>query len=411
MVPERRTAVKYLIEKYQNKVLSCLLGEDGRAVEFHADKPQDGLKLGDIVIGRVEKVAENVGACFVEVAKGVKGYLPFDEMQDPAYTRKGPSKRVQQGDELLVQVSREAYGVKGMSLTCRLSLNGRYLVLEKCGTGLGISKKIGEERRKYLKENLFDDAVFDRLDQMLNHCGIVVRTNAESAPDDRVLRELDELASAMQHILLTAPYRPMYTVMFRQPDRWLKRLDSLREDRIEQILTDDRELFDALNAYLPPDMEEKLRFYQDDMISMHNVFSLTRELGSALTKKVNMKSGANLVIEQTEALVSIDVNSAHSVKVRDKEKATLKVNLEAASEVARQIRLRNLSGMILVDFINMDDEEDYGVLMQKLRMATASDPMRVKVVDRTALGLVEMTRRKVEVPLSFAMRDSSDKIF
>ena len=203
----------------------------------------------------------------------------------------------------------------------------------------------------------------------------------------------------------------MYTVMFRQPDRWLKRLDSLREERIEQILTDDRELFDALNAYLPPDMEEKLRFYQDDMISMHNVFSLTRELGSALTKKVNMKSGANLVIEQTEALVSIDVNSAHSVKVRDKEKATLKVNLEAASEVARQIRLRNLSGMILVDFINMDDEEDYGVLMQKLRMATASDPMRVKVVDRTALGLVEMTRRKVEVPLSFAMRDSSDKIF
>ena len=112
-----------------------------------------------------------------------------------------------------------------------------------------------------------------------------------------------------------------------------------------------------------------------------------------------MKSGANLVIEQTEALVSIDVNSAHSINGRDKEKAVLKVNMEAAEECARQIRLRNLSGMILVDFINMEEKESYDQLMRHLAQATAQDPMQVKVEDLTALGLVEMTRKKVEVPL------------
>ena len=186
---------------------------------------------------------------------------------------------------------------------------------------------------------------------------------------------------------------------FRRPDRWLKRIESVQAEKLEEILTDDRHLYETLKDYLPPYLKEKLRFYQDPMISMHNVFSLTRELSRALCRKVNMKSGANLVIEQTEALVSIDVNSAHSINGRDKEKAVLKVNMEAAEECARQIRLRNLSGMILVDFINMEEKESYDQLMRHLAQATAQDPMQVKVEDLTALGLVEMTRRKVEVPL------------
>ncbi len=396
--------MKYLIEKSQNKIMSYLLGADGKAVEIRADQPEDGLKPGDIVIGRVEQVSAATGACFVRIAKDLKGYLPFEEMADPTYTRKGPSKRVQQGDELVVQISREAFGQKDMSLTTKLQLNGRYLVLQRCGTGLGISRKIADERRKDLKDHLFTDEIFRKLDQILGECGIIVRTNAEHAPDSRIRKELDELSAAMQHILLTAPYRTACTVLFRQPDRWLKRTDSLPMDKVDQILTDDRELYDRLAGYLPAAMAEKLRLYQDDMISMHNVFSLTRELSHALTKKVNLKSGANLVIEQTEALVAIDVNSARSVKGKDKEKAALAVNLEAAREVARQIRLRSLSGMILVDFINMEEDADYETLMHELRMATAADPMRVAVIDRTALGLVEMTRRKVEVPLPEQMK-------
>lgn len=392
--------MKYLVEMDKGKVMSYLLSDDGRAAEIHADDQGDGLKLGDIVIGRVEKVAENTGACFVEVEKGVKGYLPFEEMCDATFTRKGPSQKVRQGDELVVQVSREAFGSKGMSLTTRLQLSGRYLVLEKCGMGLGISKKIGEERRNDLRENLLTEEVSDELQKALGTCGIVVRTNAQDAVDDLIRRELIKLARDLQHILLTAPYRPGLAVLYRQPDRWLKRTDSLPEGKIDQILTDDRDLFEKLSAYLSPSLGEKLVFYEDRMISMHNVFSLTRELGQALSRKVNMKSGASLVIEQTEALVSIDVNSAHFISGKDKEKAALKVNLEAACEVARQIRLRGLSGMILVDFINMQEEESYDLLMKQLRAAVASDPMKTNVVDRTALGLVELTRRKVEAPLS-----------
>ena len=392
--------MKYLIEAYSNRILSVLLGEDGRAVEIHADSRTDGLKLGDICIGRVERVAANTGACFVEGARGIKGYLPLDDMTAPRYTRKGSSPKVQQGDELIVQVSREAFGTKGMSLTTKLQLSGRYLLLEMSGTELGISRKIPEERRRALREHLFSEQALDAMRQQLGTCGVIVRTNAEHASDEEIRKELQNLTAAMHQLLLTAPYRPAYTVLLRQPDRWLKRIESVQTERLEEILTDDRNLYEALENYLPPYLREKLRFYQDPMISMHNVFSLTRELSRALCRKVNMKSGANLVIEQTEALVSIDVNSAHSINGRDKEKAVLKVNMEAAEECARQIRLRNLSGMILVDFINMEKKESYDQLMRHLAQAAAQDPMQVKVEDLTALGLVEITRKKVEVPLS-----------
>lgn len=391
--------MKYLIEAYSGRILSVLLGEDGRAVEIHADSKTDGLKLGDICIGRVERVAANTGACFVEVARGIKGYLPLDDLAAPRYTRKGSSPKVQQGDELIVQVSREAFGTKGMSLTTKLQLSGRYLLLEMSGTGLGISRKIQEERRRALREHLFSEQTLEEMRQQLGSCGVIVRTNAEHAPDEDIRKELQNLTGAMHQLLLTAPYRPAYTVLLRQPDRWLKRIESVQAEKLEEILTDDRNLYEALEDYLPPYLKEKLRFYQDPMISMHNAFSLTRELSRALCRKVNMKSGANLVIEQTEALVSIDVNSAHSINGRDKEKAVLKVNMEAAEECARQIRLRNLSGMILVDFINMEEKESYDQLMRHLAQSTAQDPMQVKVEDLTALGLVEMTRKKVEVPL------------
>ena len=391
--------MKYLIEAYSGRILSVLLGEDGRAIEIHADSRTDELKLGDICIGRVERVAANTGACFVEVARGIKGYLPLDDLAAPRYTRKGSSPKVQQGDELIVQVSREAFGTKGMSLTTKLQLSGRYLLLEMSGTGLGISRKIQEERRRALREHLFSEQTLEEMRQQLGSCGVIVRTNAEHAPDEDIRKELQNLTGAMHQLLLTAPYRPAYTVLLRQPDRWLKRIESVQAEKLEEILTDDRNLYEALEDYLPPYLKEKLRFYQDPMISMHNVFSLTRELSRALCRKVNMKSGANLVIEQTEALVSIDVNSAHSINGRDKEKAVLKVNMEAAEECARQIRLRNLSGMILVDFINMEEKESYDQLMRHLAQSTAQDPMQVKVEDLTALGLVEMTRKKVEVPL------------
>ncbi|MDY5578749.1 ribonuclease E/G [Porcincola intestinalis] len=391
--------MKYLIEAYSGRILSVLLGEDGRAVEIHADSKTDGLKLGDICIGRVERVAANTGACFVEVARGIKGYLPLDDLAAPRYTRKGSSPKVQQGDELIVQVSREAFGTKGMSLTTKLQLSGRYLLLEMSGTGLGISRKIQEERRRALREHLFSEQTLEEMRQQLGSCGVIVRTNAEHAPDEDIRKELQNLTGAIHQLLLTAPYRPAYTVLLRQPDRWLKRIESVQAEKLEEILTDDRNLYEALEDYLPPYLKEKLRFYQDPMISMHNAFSLTRELSRALCRKVNMKSGANLVIEQTEALVSIDVNSAHSINGRDKEKAVLKVNMEAAEECARQIRLRNLSGMILVDFINMEEKESYDQLMRHLAQSTAQDPMQVKVEDLTALGLVEMTRKKVEVPL------------
>lgn len=399
--------MKYLVERdaQNNMIMSFLLGEDGRAVEIHADRESQALRVGDILLGRVEHVAENLRACFVELEHGVKGYLPMEEIVEPVFTKKGPASFLQQSDELVVQITREAIGSKGVSLTTRLQLKGRYVILRRGTIGVGVSKKIDDPRRKMLKEELFSEQEIDELQQAAGPCGITLRTNAQSAPDEEIRAELSRLSEEMKHLLLTAPYRQLFCVMHREPARWLTRMDSLQESRTDAIITDDEGLLREMNGRLKgaAALSGKLRFYRNPQISMHALFGLTRELGQALSRKVEMKSGANLIIEQTEALAVIDVNSAHFIKGRQKEEAVLKVNLEAARECARQIRLRNLSGMILIDFINMEKEESDEMLMKTLREAVRQDPVHTQVIDRTGLGLIELTRRKEEAPLSVRM--------
>lgn len=437
--------MKYLIERDEKNrhVMSYLLDEGGRAVEIHADSLQETLAVGDILIGRVERVLENIHACFVQLSPDVKGYLPFEEIVEPVFTKNGPAGRdpaalIRQSDEVVVQVTREAYGSKEASLSTRLQLKGTYAVLRRGSRGIGVSRKIPEPRRTYLKTELVSEHEFDELQQAAGPCGVTVRTNAGPALDGAIKGELSALSDGLGHILLTAPYRSAFSVLYRGPEKWLRRLDSLPQEHTEAVITDDQELLARMTAYLKPagagtaspernsgradelhiygenrdrgpsEMDQsgpgwlysRLRFYRDPQISMHALFSLTRELSQALSRKVNMNSGANLVIEQTEALSVIDVNSAHFIKGREKEEAVLKVNLEAAKECCRQIRLRNLSGMILIDFINMQEEESYGRLMQALRTHAVQDPVHMQVVDRTGLGLIELTRRREEVPLS-----------
>jgi ribonuclease G len=209
----------------------------------------------------------------------------------------------------------------------------------------------------------------------------------------------------MMDLKLKAPYRSVHAVLKKQPPRWISRILSLSGDEIDEAVTDDRELYRQMLEAVQSNGKKDLhcRLYSDSLVSMEKVYSLEREMDRALGKRVNLKSGADLVIESTEALHIIDVNSGRSRSSKHKEEALLAVNLEAAREAARQIRLRNLSGIIVIDFINLKEQKNSLRILDELRKAVFQDPVRTQVVDMTKLGLVEMTRQKIEVPLREAL--------
>lgn len=401
--------MKYVLEKKEERIFSYLLDESGHAVEIRADRENESLKLGDIVVGRVASVAKNIHAAFVALDKNTTGYLPLEEIVGPIYSRKGPSKDIQQGDELVVQISREAFGKKAPSLTTKLTLKGRLIVLESGGMGVGVSKKIPEEKRKEVRDSILSSEEYEQVKAQVGQCGIIVRTNAVEEGKEQVLRELSDLEGELLRIRLSAPYRTIYSVLRREPPLWLRRLDSLPLADTESVITEDEELYRQMKEYLrvsapKSPLREKLRLYHDDLLPLSGLFSLERELKHALDTRVNMNSGAYLVIQTTEALHAIDVNSGRFEAGKEKEQAVLRVNLEAADIALKQIRLRNLSGMILIDFINMEEEESQEKLMERLRKCASRDPVHTQIIDRTKLGLVEITRKKIEVSLAESLR-------
>ena len=400
--------MKYCIAKMNNRILSYLLAENGRAVEIHADELEDRNLLGNIYIGRVQKVVKNIQAAFVEISPGVPCYLPLEDLRDPIYTKKGPSKDLQQGDELVVQVSREAMKTKGPSVTTRLSLQGRYVILDGKHPGIGISKKLEEGQREQLRRiaefyrkdlSADSDSGSIRLEEA---AGIVIRTNAACASEETILEELRKLSRQLADIRGKAPYRTCYSCLHQMPPGWLRRFNGLRMRDTQFIMIEDEQLYLQARQYLQeylPELLPILVHYQDPLLPMHKLYSLERELSEALSQRVWLRSGGYLVIQPTEALTVVDVNSGKYEAGKKKEETILKVNLEAARETARQMRLRNLSGIIIIDFINMETEEAKNEVLGELRARLLLDPLQANVVDMTKLNLVEVVRKKVEGPL------------
>lgn len=405
---------KYCIANMQNKIMSFLLDENGHTVEIHCDSPDGQILLGNIYIGKVQNVAKNMNAAFVEIQPGVICYLSLDDLKEPIFTKKGPSKNIQQGDELVVQISREAIKTKAPAVTTALCFQGKYVILEAGKTGIGVSKKLPEKQRQRLRElgekclkRLIESQNMD-YEEYLGRVGIVLRTNASEAFDDLIETELTALFQRYQTIQETAKYRTCFSCLYQSPALWLKRMMSLRYGETEAIIIEDTELYDLAKSYLQaehPDMWKRLIKYEDKLLPLEKLYSMEHRLSEALGERVWMKSGAYLIIQPTEALTVIDVNSGKNEKGKKKEEAVLKVNLEAAREVARQLRLRNISGIIIVDFINMEEDSSRQRVMEELNRCLIQDPIHARAIDMTKLYLVEITRKKVERPLTECMRD------
>ena len=276
----------------------------------------------------------------------------------------------------------------------------RYAVLTHGNTRIGVSSKIAKKDREAYKE---------RLQEYQNdQYGLIIRTNAKDAAFEDVLTEIEQLKAEYEHLLKYAASRVCFSCLKSAPRSYITDLKNVYMDGMEEILVNDKEIYEKICSYFKKEMPENLElvhFHDDSGYPLGKIYSTETAVEHALSERVWLKHGGYLVIQVTEALTVIDVNSGKNVRKKGDDESTLKMNLEAAKETARQIRLRNLSGIILIDFINQDEEKNEEVLLKEFRYFLSKDPIQTTLVDITALGLAEVTRKKVRKPLHEAVRE------
>ena len=388
---------KILIEKTEGQIRTFFL-ENDEIVEIHcapADEESAGRHLlGNIYVGKVKNIVPNIGAAFVEIESGVNCYYDMKDAEHAVFTHKIGKKPLCIGDELVVQISKEAVKTKAPTVTGNISFTGRYAVLTHGNTRIGVSSKIPKKVREEYKE---------RLRQFQNdRFGIIVRTNAKDAPFQDVLDEISRLKAEYEKIMSAAPTRVCFSCLRSAPPSYISDLKNVYMEGMKEIIVGDPELYTRIQAFFAAEIPEKeglLRLYDDSAFPLGKLYSTQTAIEKALREKVWLRNGGYLVIQPTEALTVIDVNSGKSAGKGKNEEGILKINLEAAREAARQIRLRNLSGIIIIDFINLESEENVGLLLKEFRMRLAGDPIQTTLVDITPLNLVEVTRKKVHRPL------------
>lgn len=390
----------------ESEVLLIAILSDTHASElriFPMQEPSSSL-VGNIYIGKVRKVQKNIAAAFIEIAGRQQCYYSISDNPSPFYTKKGNSKNITEGDELVVQVIRDGMKTKLPAITSKLEFPGHYLILVTDNGRLGISSKISGEDRKRLREWL---SPF-----ITEQYGFIVRTNAVEATLEEIEAEAHSLREQYETLMHNAPHRTCFSLLKGPLPAWLAILRDIYTANLTSVVTDILEVHASIQEYMKlhqPEMLEKLRLYQDDLLSLPKLYSLERELTLALREQVWLKSGAYLVIQPTEALTVIDVNTGKFSEKKARRETLLKTNLEAAAESARQIRLRNLSGIILIDFINMENKEDQEELLRYLEKLLQKDPVRTRLIDMTKLELVEITRQKVRKTLFEQLKELENR--
>lgn len=377
-------------------------------------------RIGSVYIAKVKKIVPNLNACFVEIAGGEVCFLPFKEASkffrcSAVSNRKNNS--LCQGDELLVQIIREAQKNKQATVTAHISLSNEAAVIGIGSNKIGYSTKLSKEQKNHYKTMLSEQGyvkngkfkVPDKLASEIkpyiadavSDSGMVVRTLASEVSDEEFLGLTEKLFIQFTELLTTARHRICYSCVKEPEPAFASVIDRLVYDyEYDEIITDDEALYKEISMYASDRLSGRnVRLYNDDMLSLTKLYSIDSKVDEALNSRVWLKSGAYLVIDHTEAMTVIDVNSGKYEASRAVSDTEYNINVEAAKEIALQMRLRNLSGIIIVDFINMNTEKQNDSLMQIMREEVAADKQKSVVVDMTALGLVEITRRKDYKPL------------
>ncbi len=379
-----------VVVRKDDKIMTALFKEK-ELVTIGLESTGKEERVGDIFIGKVQNIVKNIKGAFVEIGNKRVCFLPLEERINPVFCD-GKERDIRVGDELLVQISKETRGNKAPLATAGLTLTGRLLVLAKGKENIGVSSKISDEG---IRENL-KEVVRPFLG---DGYGFIVRTNAATVTSEDLEREAEALRTQYEKIVHEKIHLTCFSKIYSAPAEFIMEVRNGYSFEVDSILTDDREIYEGIKEYLDLGCEadrEKLSFYDDKNISLSVLYGLESKLQKALQDKVWLDSGAYLVIQPTEALVSIDVNTGKAIVGKtNTEETFFKVNCEAAVEIAAQLRLRNLSGIIIVDFIDMKKEEHRKQLLNVLKDELAKDHITTRLIDMTPLGLVEITRQRI----------------
>lgn len=394
---------KIIIIRKNNTILLFLMEDKRPSMIAGIEKPEKENILGNIYVAKVKDVIPAMNGAFLSISKEQKVFLPLTGQSLLASGEKYREDGIlRQGDEVVVQIAGEAVKTKPPVATGKLTLIGQYIVVDYFGRGITFSKKLSREakekiKREILSSKMLSQEVFSQGFSRKNY-HFTVRTNAGELTDlAPLLQEMQKFIAVFDGITDTWQHRTCFSCLYRTESELVKKIQGIPLSAYDEIVTDEEDIFHLLKEAFP---DSVLRLYQDDMLSLSSLYSLETHLKEALAKRVWLPSGGYLVIEPTEAMVVIDVNTGKGSKAKGRENIYLKINLEAAKEIARQLRIRNYSGMIMVDFINMESDEDNKTLLESLDRWLKEDRIYTRLVDMTALGIVEITRKKVSRPLS-----------
>lgn len=393
---------KLIITKIDTLIYSSLV-EDGDIVEIRCSSIKDSNKpkLGDIYVGRVKNIVANIGAAFIEISPGIECYYSLEQNNCPIFTSKIGKKSLCIGDELLVQVQKEAVKTKATTVTSNLNFSGNYVVLTVGNNKIGISSKIKDAKRQELQEIVTP--------YKSTEYGFIVRTNAKDISSIELSQEIEQLISEYRNVVQYATTRTCFACVKEAFNPYITHIRDTYKEGLTEIIIEDIELFEQVKTFLNLEKNnrvDRLRLYEDKLLPLHKLYSIESTLELALKERIWTKSGAYLIIQSTEALHVIDVNTGKYVNKKNTEDAYYRINLEAAKEAVKQIRLRNLSGIIIIDFINLSEKEHLNQLLTELQKQLKKDPIQTVFIDVTKLQLVEITRKKIRKTLKESLRDA-----
>lgn len=386
---------KYVITTLDNYATAVIFEEDKPTLINMYDKEEEAL-LGNVYIGRVKDVVKNINSAFVQIDKDRVCYYSLTDNTHHNFLNRKNTDKVCQGDLMLVQVSKEAVKSKVPSLTSDISITGNYVVMSFDGRGqVAVSAKI--------KDEAFRSSIHEKLIPLVKEAGkrisLVVRTAAYTADIADVLKEADSMAQLEAEINTKSTSRPAFTCLYKKEDAYIADLRECKLTEEDIIITDEPEILDNIIRFLPG-YRCIIRLYDDKLLPLYKCYDFEKIIREAVNPHVWLKSGAYLIIEPTEALTVIDVNTGKfDGNKKNREDTFLKINMEAATEICRQLKLRNISGIVIVDFINMESEENNALLINHINEELAKDNVPAFYIEMTKLGLVEITRKKIKRPL------------
>ncbi len=400
-----------VINKAKHETRVAIL-EDGKLVELMQERADARRMVGDVYLGKVEAVVPGLQAAFVDIGTEKAAFLHASDVSEREEDENGDGERrarryqpiqevVSRGQELLVQVTKEPIGTKGPRVTAQVSLPGRFLVYMPFSTHVGVSRKIEDrEERTRLRE-----LARELLDG--DQGGVIIRTVGEELTRDTFERELRNLQKTWQKVGRRAKGVKAPAVVHEEAKLTSGIIRDLFSEKVDLLTVDSEELAHEIRSYLgqvSPDLLDRVKVYRG-RVPIFDESGIEEEIRRAFKRKVDLPSGGHIIIEHTEALVAIDVNTGRYTGRKDPSQTILRTNLDAAAEVCRQLRLRDVGGIIVVDFIDMDDPSNRERVMHEMRTHLGRDRARAKVFPISDLGLLEMSRQRVRPSLQQAMTE------